>query len=262
METFLYRPMQAFLRYLDLPGGEPAHIYLAGLGLASTAGYPRVISGSPLASYRAILPDWFGCGYSDHPEAFGYTINDHAELLAKLLDQLQLRACTLVAHSMGGAVAIALADQRPDLVGRLVLAEANLDPGGGYFSRSVAAYSEQEFVQNGYRLMCESIRAQALQGDPGYAVAAGMWQVVDARGLHRSAASLVLGCWPSWRDLLYQLEIPRAYLFGEKSLPDPDFEVLPAHGIEVAVVPDAGHGMMWENPDGCAQAIWGCFRPG
>ena len=34
----------------------------------------------------------------------------------------------LVAHSMGGAVAIVLAARRPDLVSRLVLTEANLDP--------------------------------------------------------------------------------------------------------------------------------------
>ena len=33
------------------------------------------------------------------------------------------------AHSMGGSVAIMLASRRPDLVSRLVVAEANLDPG-------------------------------------------------------------------------------------------------------------------------------------
>jgi pimeloyl-ACP methyl ester carboxylesterase len=42
------------------------------------------------------------------------------------LDVLDLRGVDLVAHSMGGAVALVLADRRPDLVGHLVLAEPNL----------------------------------------------------------------------------------------------------------------------------------------
>jgi pimeloyl-ACP methyl ester carboxylesterase len=60
---------------------------------------------------------------------------------------------------------------------------------------------------------------------------------------------------PSWRDILYQLTIPRTYLFGEYSLPDADSTLLPAHGIQVAIVPQAGHGMMWENPPGFAASI-------
>lgn len=50
---------------------------------------------------------------------------------------------------MGGAVAITLASERPDLVSALVVAEANLDPGGGSLSRSIAAQSEADYVAEG-----------------------------------------------------------------------------------------------------------------
>jgi pimeloyl-ACP methyl ester carboxylesterase len=60
---------------------------------------------------------------------------------------------------------------------------------------------------------------------------------------------------PSWRNILYQLSIPRTYLFGEYSLPDEDSRILPEHGVEVAIVAQAGHGMMWDNPIGFAESI-------
>jgi pimeloyl-ACP methyl ester carboxylesterase len=72
---------------------------------------------------------------------------------------------------------------------------------------------------------------------------------------HRAAISLVEGASPSWRQQLLALDVPRTVLFGARSLPDPDAGSLPASGVGVAIVPDAGHSMAWENPSALAQAI-------
>lgn len=255
MEAFWFSPANAFLRYHHIPGEEPTYVYLAGLGLAATASYPHIIRAASLSSYRAIIPDWLGCGFSDRPATFGYTIADHAESIAGLLDHLHITNCTVIGASMGGSVAITLAGQRPDLVARLLLAEANLDAGGGAFSRSIAATTEEEFVQHGYDRLIQTALADGRAGNPIAAVAAGILQVAAPHALYRSAVSLVQGVQPSWRDILYQLAIPRTYLFGEYSLPDDDSTVLPAHGIQVAIVPHAGHGMIWDNPPGFAASI-------
>jgi pimeloyl-ACP methyl ester carboxylesterase len=255
MEAFLFASSNAFLRYHQLPGDEPTWLYLAGLGLAATALYPQVISGSALARQRAIVPDWLGCGFSDRPAAFGYSISDHAETLADLLDALGTRGCTVVGHSMGGAVAITLATQRPDLVTRLILAEANLDAGGGAFSRSIATLSEQAFLSSGYQALLASEQRNGQAGKRSSAVTAGIWQTAAPYALYRSAVSLVQGVQPSWREQLYRLAIPRVYVFGEHSLPDQDYEVLPSYGVDVAIVPKAGHNMLVENPAGVAQVL-------
>ena len=247
--------MNVFLRYEDFPGSEPAHVYLAGSGGASTATFPRVVRNTSLAKYRAIMPDWLGCGFSDRPETFGYTMSDHADTIAQLLDDLHITACNLIAHSMGGAVAITLATQRPDLVKRLILAEGNLDAGGGNFSRSVAEATEDEFVNHRYPKLIQDWRSESRSGNLSLAVLVGYLQATDPHALYRGCVNLVQGVRPSWRDQLYQLTIPRAYVFGEYSLPDPDFEVLPTHGIKVAVVSQAGHPMVYENPDGLAEVI-------
>lgn len=60
---------------------------------------------------------------------------------------------------------------------------------------------------------------------------------------------------PSWRSILYSLECPRTFIFGEKSLPDPDIQVLAEQGIQIEIVKDAGHSMAWENPEGLASAV-------
>jgi pimeloyl-ACP methyl ester carboxylesterase len=54
---------------------------------------------------------------------------------------------------------------------------------------------------------------------------------------------------------LYGLQTRRTLLVGSESLPDADTEELPRHGVDVAIVPDAGHAMAWQNPAGLAAAI-------
>jgi pimeloyl-ACP methyl ester carboxylesterase len=255
VQTYFHPQWQACLRFFDLPGTTPACVYLAGLGLASSATYPDVVTKPLLSTRRSILVDFFGSGYSDRPKQFSYSIEDHATTLAALLDHLQLKASVLIGHSMGGAPAIVLATTRPDLVGRLILAESNLDAGGGPGSRSVATQAEADFVSHGYTALLQNTREDGIKGDMGSAAVAGMWQVADPLALHRTAVSLVQGDIPSWREQLYQMQIPRTYVFGEQSLPDPDADLLPAHGVQVVVMPGAGHGMMLVDPEGFAHIV-------
>jgi len=255
MQSYFLPQWQASLRFFDLPGATPACIYLAGLGLASSATYPDVVTKPPLSTRRSILVDLFGCCYSDRPKQFSYSIADHAATLAALLDHLELKSSVLIGHSMGGPPAIVLATIRPDLVGRLILAESNLDAGGGAASQSVATQPEADFVGHGYTAMLQNMRDDCNKGDMGWAAVVGMLQVADPLALHRTAVSLVQGETPSWRDQLYQLQIPRTFMFGEQSLPDADADLLPAHGVQVVVMPGVGHGMMLEDPAGFAHIV-------
>jgi haloalkane dehalogenase len=89
----------------------------------------------------------------------------------------------------------------------------------------------------------------------GFVASAGSFRICSSEGLHRSAVGLVEGTRPSMRERLYEMQIPRTYVFGEQSLPDPDFEELPRHGVEALIVPEAGHDMTFDNPGGVAAAI-------
>jgi pimeloyl-ACP methyl ester carboxylesterase len=255
MEAFFLSQWQAFLRYQHCPGEEPALVYLAGAGGAATAIYPRMAAEPGLAARRSIIVDWLGCGYSDRPDQFSYSLEDHADTIAALLDHLGVKAGAVIGHSMGGAVAIALATKRADLVAQLVLAEANLDAGGGAFSSSIANQTEADFVNRGFRELIQNWQSEAVGGNSTAAIGVGMLQVAAPHALHRTCVSLVQGTHPVMREQLLKLSIPRVYVFGDASLPDIDAELLPTQGIRVAVVPNAGHGMVWDNPTGFASVL-------
>lgn len=73
-----------------------------------------------LAAHRHVIRvDLPGCGQS--PPAPSYGVPAQAAQVAAMLDRLGLRGVATVGHSSGGYVATALAEQRPDLVGSLVL---------------------------------------------------------------------------------------------------------------------------------------------
>ncbi len=261
MQALLLPQWQALLRYTDLPGVEPAFVYLHGMGLASSVTYAQAVADATLARHRSILIDFLGFGFSDRPDTFEYTLEDHARTVAALLDHLAIGRCGIVGHSLGGSVAITLSALRPDLVSRLVLCEALLDPGGGDTSRRIAAQSEAAFCRSGYQELVDDVRAAAFQGDPLSVVVSGTFAVLAPFALYRTAVGLVQGTRPTMRERLLSLRIPRAYLFGEYSLPHADTAALPNQGVAVHIVPGAGHGMMWDTPSGFAATLKAALIP-
>jgi pimeloyl-ACP methyl ester carboxylesterase len=73
--------------------------------------------------HRVLAPDLLGHGESDKP-ADGYQLADFAASLATLLAELKATEVTVVGHSFGGAVAMQLAYDHPEVVRRLVLVSA------------------------------------------------------------------------------------------------------------------------------------------
>jgi pimeloyl-ACP methyl ester carboxylesterase len=256
MKSYLLQEMQAFLRYEDLSAESPANVYLPGLMIPSPPTFTAILHEHPaLRQQRSVFVDLLGSGFSDAPEDFGYSLEEHARVVSRLLDELNLKGCKVIGYSMGGAVAITLASLRPDLVSRLVLMEANLDPGGGLASKGIAEQSEEAFCSHGFPAFIKHFRDEGIGGDTTSAVLAGLLQIAAPHALYRSAVGLVRGTQPTMRERLLQIDIPRAYIFGEQSLPDPDWDKLASQGIQVLVVANAGHGMAWDNPRGVAEAL-------
>ncbi|MFI5397267.1 MAG: alpha/beta fold hydrolase [Candidatus Binatia bacterium] len=72
--------------------------------------------------YRAIAPDWIGCGYSDHPRVdAGLTFAHHIADLVSLIDQLDLSGFVIVGQDWGGPQGAGAALQRRDRLSALVL---------------------------------------------------------------------------------------------------------------------------------------------
>lgn len=248
MRTLKLSGQSATLRFHDIPGTGTPLVFIHGLGCASSCDYPHVIADQALGRRRSILVDLLGSGYSDRPECFGYRVEDHARIVVELIQSLDTEV-DLFGHSMGGAVAIVAATMASRRVRHLVLAEPNLDAGGGLFSREIAAYSESDYRLYGH---AQTVATASREGDP---VWAGALAISCPRAVHRAATSLVEGDSVAWRELLFRLKMPRSVIFGERSLPHPDADSLSRMGIAVSIVQNAGHFMMRDNPAGLASAI-------
>lgn len=243
-----FGPEGAYIRWTESEGTGPARVHVHGLGAASGPYTAHLSTYPELAGRRTLYVDLPGFGISDRPAGFGYALEDHAGALAAVLDAAGVRGAEVVGHSMGGSVAIVLAHRRPDLVSRLVLAEANLDPGPlpGAASSGVARWSEEEFVHGGgFAATLERV---------GWLWRSTM-RLADPLALHRSACGLLRGTDPTMRAMLAGLDIPRTYLVGESGDGIADLEGLAATGVRVVRVPGSGHCIMFDNPRAYAAEI-------
>jgi haloalkane dehalogenase len=71
--------------------------------------------------YRFIVPDHIGCGFSDKPQKYEYTLQTHIDNLETLLEHCGVEECVLIVHDWGGAIGMGWAGHHPGKVKGIVL---------------------------------------------------------------------------------------------------------------------------------------------
>jgi pimeloyl-ACP methyl ester carboxylesterase len=104
--------------YLDEGAGRPL---LMVHGNPTWSFYWRNLVAGLRDAYRAVVPDHIGCGLSDKPQAYQYTLEQHTANLVRFVEALDLRGITLLAHDWGGAIGLGAAVQCPERFDRIVL---------------------------------------------------------------------------------------------------------------------------------------------
>lgn len=254
---------------LSLPGGD-VQVVEQGPELRSRAGAPIVLLHcyscslhwfdglAPLLArrHRVIRVDLLGHGGSQKPSS-GYGIEEQAALVAGALDGLGVEGAVVVGHSMGFAVATALATQASQLVDRVV----NIGEGPSEDSCSVPFVAKLGYTPVLGEAMWRLTPSFAIEDGygsafaPDYDLADGFPnpdQVVDdframtytsfdeaedATGDYVEAIPL--------DDRLRQMAVPLLSIFGaEDQICDPQesqaaYEAVP--GARVAEIEGAGH---------------------
>lgn len=70
---------------------------------------------------RCIVPDHVGCGLSDKPQQWDYTLPNHIANLRALLESLQLKKIHLVVHDWGGPIGLGALLPQEEKLGRVVI---------------------------------------------------------------------------------------------------------------------------------------------
>lgn len=107
------------LHYLD-EGPRDAPVIVMLHGNPTWSFYWRTLIPELSRTHRVIAPDHVGCGLSDKPQVYPYTLEQHIRNLEALLTHLAVRDVTLMVHDWGGGIGVGYATRHPDNVARLV----------------------------------------------------------------------------------------------------------------------------------------------
>lgn len=109
----------------DTGGNNPVLVFLHGF-LESKEIWPNFVQ--PLQSqFRVILIDLPGHGHNTARRK-NYSLEAAATYVRETLQDLNITKCTLVGHSMGGYVAMALAEKYPEILSGIVLFHSSALP--------------------------------------------------------------------------------------------------------------------------------------
>ncbi|WP_428350737.1 alpha/beta fold hydrolase [Lichenifustis flavocetrariae] len=115
------------LHYVERGTGEPL-VLLHGNGSMiqdfETSGLVELAA----RTYRVIVFDRPGYGYSERPRSTVWTADAQADLIHAALQRIGVKQATVLGHSWGASVAVALGLRHPEMVGSLVLASGYYYP--------------------------------------------------------------------------------------------------------------------------------------
>jgi pimeloyl-ACP methyl ester carboxylesterase len=215
--------------------------------------------------HRVIAIDLLGHGGSEKPRS-GYSMPEQAELVAQVLAALEVRGATVVGHSLGGAVAIALAEQVPDLVGGIAIIDTEPDTSYGSLGLLARATHAPVLGEALWRVKVDATIREGLKEAfaPDFDVPD---QFVD--DVKRMTYSAFDGTHSAFDDYVSEspldqrmqgLGIPLLVVFGaEEQIVDDPREALSAYagvpGAQTELISGAGHSPNVERPDETARLI-------
>ena len=237
------------IHYLDEGQGEVV-VFLHGSGPGASGysnfkgNYPQMVE----AGYRCIVPDLIGYGFSDKPDDVDHPLSFFAECVKQTLDVAGVERCTLVGNSLGGAVAIALTLDYPDLVDKLIL----MAPGG---LSDLPEYQQMPGMQKVFQVfgsgepvtpaVMKDLFATGLMHDPKHAtdeLVEERMQIMQIMNGHVMATMHV----PNLVDRLHELQCP---VLDEKMMPENGIMAMAKNipHLRLMLVTECGHWVMVEH---------------
>ncbi len=114
------------LHYLD-EGSKESEPLLMVHGNPTWSFYYRNLTKGLRGNFRVIAPDHIGCGLSEKPQDYGYSLREHIDNLKELyISEIKPhmkpgQKLNLIVHDWGGAIGLGLAGEIPEEIGKVVI---------------------------------------------------------------------------------------------------------------------------------------------
>ena len=232
--------------------------------------YRKIIAGLG-PDVRCVAPDYPGFGLSVHPEGYGYTPAEHADVVLELVEHLDLRDMVVMGQDWGGPIGMDVASRAPERVAGLVMGNTWFWPADDrmtkVFSRSMGSPPLQWLIRR-RNFFVTGVMKRSLRVTLSPEEFAHYTDVVPTSDSREGIAVFpreILGSRPWLAELETRVAetlrgTPASLLFGKKD---------PALAGEAAIarwrqefpeagcveLPDAGHFIQEDAPDACVRAI-------
>lgn len=241
------------VREVGPAGGTPV-LWIHGLGESGLC-FEEIVCHPLLSGRSHLIPDLPGYGRAARvrpPQDFA-GIADH---LAGWLAARGEPALDLVGHSLGGILALVLAERHPERVRRLVDVDGNKSPADCVFSGQALEWTPEEFLATGFHELRDAIAVSA--GDDaalrGYVRSLGL---ADAATYRAHAEELVrLSAREDLALRLAAVDLPVSYLAGvPNGASARSLALLEEARVEVTTIEPSGHWPFINRPDAFAAAL-------
>lgn len=259
--------------YVETAGNpaDPALLLVHGM-FGSTWVWRKVIAPLAAAGFYVIALDRPGFGLSDKPLNYDYGYPAQADLLAALLDTLQIRQATVVGHSAGGMPVMHFALRHPQYLQRLVIVDAAVRMQAGpppFVGQLLALPPVTYWTRRLIRLMLGKPQRfrrmfRTFYSDPLFLTAAdfvGHSRVLQTPDWDAGLVGLVrsMDLRPLADADFQGIAVPVLLLWGEADTLTPvqqarDLEAL-FKMVTVRTFPGAGHMLMEEQPEAFTAAL-------
>jgi pimeloyl-ACP methyl ester carboxylesterase len=218
--------------------GENLIFLVHGLGCSKDS-FHHLWNRNDFDDYSVLALDLAGFGESSKSNRFSYTMEAQARICAEILTKFSFKKLHIVAHSMGGAVALLLPDEILNGTKTFTNIEGNLTGADcGIISRKIISVPQEAFVS-----FFPVFRDKFNSFGERYAAI----DSTTADALYKSAESLVAWCDSNkLLDIFLSLPCRKAYFFGDENA---DLPTLTRIGdVQKVKINQSGHFPMNDNP--------------
>ncbi len=245
--TIRYNGKPVKLQYKYRRAGGELLLFIHGLACSKESFY-GAWEQKNLKKYSLLAVDLPGFGKSDRPENFSYSLPDHAGVLYELVRKLPHKKIHLVGHSMGGAIAVLLAQKNPVRFVSLMNVDGCLGGQNGSQQQQLSPPAPPTFEEFSEKLMLRIENSKGTPDENGYRLWYEWSRASDPLGFQKSDESLIqLTRSNIIIDAFFSLPIKKFYFYPER---DGMPRVLKnAKKIKTIQITGSGHFIMNDNPD-------------
>lgn len=248
-----------FLRESGADRGARTILWIHGLGESALC-FEKTLDRPDLAPWRHLAPDIPGYGRTAWPLA-PLPLAEQADLMADLCSDLGTGPVIIAGHSMGGVVALLMAERHPSLVHGVVDIDGNKSPDDCTFSSQAADQDLMSFIEGGFDTLRDKIYTAGVEEKAQRGYHASLCQA-DPATFHLNSSELV--AMSEKRDMatrLAALNVPRVYIAGAPGgASEETRRLLEEARVTTLAITPAGHWPFLDQPEDFTAALLSYLR--